>query len=127
MGLVKTLGDTAGRVLLTPATVGAVAPYEGFRAFELVGDRLVGTTFVPGDKLRIHVGGLGLRTYTPIAWDGEHGSTLYRTTSYFLERLGLRGVEELPDLAPMLPELEALDDVDHLDSVSPGARRGDPS
>ena len=42
--------------------------------------------------------------------DGEGGSTLYRTTTYFLERLGLRGVSELPDLAPLLPELDSVDD-----------------
>lgn len=39
----------------------------------------------------------------------EHGAILYRTTSYFLERLGLTGLEDLPDLAPHLPDLEALD------------------
>jgi segregation and condensation protein B len=43
--------------------------------------------------------------------DGEGGSTLYRTTSYFLERLGLRDIDELPDLAPFLPDLDALDDM----------------
>jgi segregation and condensation protein B len=42
--------------------------------------------------------------------DGEGGSTLYRTTTYFLERLGLRDIDELPDLAPFLPELDAVDD-----------------
>jgi NADPH-dependent ferric siderophore reductase len=75
VGLVKTLGDTAGRVLLTPATIGTVTAFDGFRAIELVGERLTGTTFVPGDKLRLHMGGLGLRTYTPIAWDHDRGST----------------------------------------------------
>ncbi len=43
--------------------------------------------------------------------EGEAGSTLYRTTSYFLERLGLRGIDELPDLAPYLPAMDALDDM----------------
>jgi segregation and condensation protein B len=37
---------------------------------------------------------------------------LYRTTRLFLERLGLSGVDELPSLAPFLPELESLDDPD---------------
>lgn len=41
--------------------------------------------------------------------DGEGGATLYRTTSYFLERLGLRSLDELPDLAPFLPDADALD------------------
>jgi segregation and condensation protein B len=53
--------------------------------------------------------------------DGEGGSILYRTTSYFLERLGLRGVDELPELAPFLPELDSLDDADSGDSVPVGA------
>jgi len=43
--------------------------------------------------------------------EGESGSTLYRTTSYFLERLGLRDIDELPDLAPYLPAMDALDDM----------------
>lgn len=43
--------------------------------------------------------------------DGEGGSTLYRTTSYFLERLGLRGIDELPDLAPFLPELDTVEEM----------------
>jgi segregation and condensation protein B len=53
--------------------------------------------------------------------DGESGSILYRTTSYFLERLGLRGVDELPELAPFLPELDTLDDADSGDSISASA------
>jgi len=43
--------------------------------------------------------------------DGEAGATLYRTTSYFLERMGLDGLHELPDLAPFLPELDTIDDL----------------
>ena len=34
----------------------------------------------------------------------ETGAILYRTTSYFLERLGLASLGELPDLAPFLPD-----------------------
>ena len=34
----------------------------------------------------------------------EHQALLYRTTSHFLERLGLNGLDELPDLAPYLPD-----------------------
>ncbi len=36
--------------------------------------------------------------------DTETGAILYRTTGYFLERLGLASLEELPELAPFLPE-----------------------
>ena len=46
----------------------------------------------------------------------ESGSILYRTTTYFLERLGLKSLEDLPELAPFLPDIEGLDDV--LDSLS---------
>ncbi len=41
--------------------------------------------------------------------DGEHGATLYRTTSYFLERIGVTSIDDLPELAPYLPGLDDLD------------------
>lgn len=42
------------------------------------------------------------------------GAVLYGTTSYFLERMGMTSLDELPPLAPYLPELDALgvDDTD---------------
>jgi segregation and condensation protein B len=36
--------------------------------------------------------------------DGETGAILFRTTTYFLERLGLAGLDQLPELAPFLPD-----------------------
>ena len=36
--------------------------------------------------------------------DTETGAILYRTTGYFLERMGLTSVADLPDLAPFLPD-----------------------
>ncbi|WP_202638609.1 SMC-Scp complex subunit ScpB [Bailinhaonella thermotolerans] len=43
--------------------------------------------------------------------DPEGQATLYRTTTYFLERLGLRDLSELPELAPFLPDdLEGMED-----------------
>jgi segregation and condensation protein B len=42
---------------------------------------------------------------------GEGGSILYGTTTYFLERMGLGSLDELPAIAPFLPELDALDDL----------------
>jgi segregation and condensation protein B len=39
----------------------------------------------------------------------ETGAILYTTTNYFLERMGLRGLDELPELAPFLPEAEAIE------------------
>lgn len=44
--------------------------------------------------------------------DGESGAILYGTTTYFLERLGLSGVDDLPALAPYLPEVDVLDEMD---------------
>ncbi|UFU08149.1 SMC-Scp complex subunit ScpB [Ruania halotolerans] len=44
--------------------------------------------------------------------DAEGGATLYRTTSYFLERLGLRSLDDLPPLAPYLPDMDTFDDID---------------
>ena len=43
--------------------------------------------------------------------EGESGATLYGTTSYFLQRLGLRSLDELPALAPYLPEVDVLDEL----------------
>jgi segregation and condensation protein B len=43
----------------------------------------------------------------------EHSTaTLYRTTSYFLERIGVTSLGELPELAPFLPDMEDVDDPD---------------
>lgn len=39
--------------------------------------------------------------------DPESGAVLFQTTGYFLERIGLASIADLPDLAPFLP--------DHLD------------
>jgi segregation and condensation protein B len=36
--------------------------------------------------------------------DPDTGAILFGTTSYFLERLGLPGLDDLPELAPFLPE-----------------------
>ncbi len=42
--------------------------------------------------------------------DGETGAILYRTTSYFLERIGVTSLDELPELAPYLPDMGDLED-----------------
>jgi segregation and condensation protein B len=47
--------------------------------------------------------------------DHETGATLFRTTGYFLERLGLASLDQLPELAPFLP--------DHLDDEDSGHGR----
>ena len=43
--------------------------------------------------------------------DAETGGLLYRTTELFLERLGLSSLEDLPPIAPLLPEVDAIEDV----------------
>jgi segregation and condensation protein B len=49
--------------------------------------------------------------------DAETGAILFHTTSYFLERLGLARLSDLPELAPFLP--------DHLDDeLDPGNEPG---
>ena len=46
---------------------------------------------------------------TEVGVDPETGGGLYRTTSTFLEKMGISSVDELPSLAPLLPELDSLD------------------
>jgi segregation and condensation protein B len=43
--------------------------------------------------------------------DAETGGFLYRTTELFLERLGLSSLDDLPPIAPLLPEVDSIDDV----------------
>ncbi|MEU3269206.1 SMC-Scp complex subunit ScpB [Saccharomonospora sp. NPDC006951] len=43
--------------------------------------------------------------------DPETGGTLYVTTELFLERLGLSSLTDLPAIAPLLPEVDSIDDI----------------
>ena len=43
--------------------------------------------------------------------EGDSGAVLYGTTTYFLQRLGLGSLDELPALAPYLPEVDVLDEL----------------
>jgi len=45
-----------------------------------------------------------------VGTDPESGAILYRTTSYFLERMGIGSVAELPQLSPHLPGLEGIEE-----------------
>jgi segregation and condensation protein B len=47
--------------------------------------------------------------------DPDSGGGLYGTTPLFLERLGLRDLGELPELAPLLPDTSTMLD-EHPDS-----------
>ena len=42
---------------------------------------------------------------------GESGAILYGTTHYFLQRMGLRSLDELPALAPYLPDVDVIDEL----------------
>jgi segregation and condensation protein B len=42
--------------------------------------------------------------------DHETGANLYSTTGYFLERIGVTSLDELPELAPYLPDMDDLED-----------------
>jgi segregation and condensation protein B len=43
--------------------------------------------------------------------DESTQGTLFRTTELFLERLGLSSLAELPPLAPLLPDVDAIDEL----------------
>src|SRR5512133_934859 len=44
-----------------------------------------------------------------VGHDQESGAVLFATTSYFLERMGLKTLDDLPPLAPQLPEVDELE------------------
>ena len=50
--------------------------------------------------------------------DAETGANLYRTTTYFLERIGVRSLQDLPELAPYLPDMADLEE-EMRESVAP--------
>lgn len=41
--------------------------------------------------------------------DPETGAHLYRTSTYFLERIGITSLDELPELAPFVPDMDEFD------------------
>ncbi|MEV6414842.1 SMC-Scp complex subunit ScpB [Kribbella sp. NPDC051718] len=51
--------------------------------------------------------------------DTESQSTLYRTTSYFLERMGMQSLDDLPELAPYLPEMDDMEEELAAQSATP--------
>ncbi|WP_194926474.1 SMC-Scp complex subunit ScpB [Catenulispora pinisilvae] len=46
--------------------------------------------------------------------DADSGAILYRTTPLFLEKMGMRSLEELPELAPLLPSVESMEESETL-------------
>jgi segregation and condensation protein B len=43
--------------------------------------------------------------------DPDTGAVMFATTELFLERLGLSSLAELPDIAPLLPDVDMIDDL----------------
>lgn len=43
--------------------------------------------------------------------DSDTGAITFATTELFLERLGLTSLAELPDIAPLLPDVDTIDDL----------------
>ncbi|WP_328327011.1 SMC-Scp complex subunit ScpB [Kribbella sp. NBC_00382] len=62
--------------------------------------------------------------------DTESQSTLYRTTSYFLERMGMQSLDDLPELAPYLPEMDDMEEelaAQAAASAEPSTSEDDPT
>jgi segregation and condensation protein B len=53
--------------------------------------------------------------------DHETGAHLYRTSSYFLERIGVTSLDELPELAPFLPGVDDFEDEQEVVAEAPAA------
>jgi segregation and condensation protein B len=43
--------------------------------------------------------------------DEDTGAVTFATTELFLERLGLSSLADLPDIAPLLPDIDVIDDI----------------
>ncbi|MCW2590227.1 MAG: SMC-Scp complex subunit ScpB [Mycobacterium sp.] len=43
--------------------------------------------------------------------DSDTGAAAFATTELFLERLGLTSLVDLPDIAPLLPDVDSIDDI----------------
>lgn len=56
--------------------------------------------------------------------DADSGAAVFATTSHFLERMGLRSLDDLPALAPHLPDASALEaELGQLSAVPPTSGR----
>jgi segregation and condensation protein B len=48
---------------------------------------------------------------TEAGTDPDTGAVTFATTELFLERLGLSSLADLPDIAPLLPDIDVIDDI----------------
>lgn len=77
MSLVKkAVLSVVGKALFRAGTVVQVEEVTpSFLRVAVQGEALQGVHWTPGDKVQVDVGGLELRTYTPLAWDPVRGRT----------------------------------------------------
>ncbi len=72
------IGNVLGRFIFHDVTVTRVrdiAPR--FRWVEFEGPALRGESWVAGDKVQVFLPEMGMRTYTPLTWDSQKGSTAF--------------------------------------------------
>ncbi|GJF09337.1 segregation and condensation protein B [Mycolicibacterium cyprinidarum] len=56
---------------------------------------------------------------TEAGTDTDSGAGAFATTELFLERLGLTSLSDLPDIAPLLPDIDVIDDLSETLSEEP--------
>ncbi len=56
---------------------------------------------------------------TEAGTDADSGAVTFSTTELFLERLGLTSLTDLPDIAPLLPDVDVIDDLSETLSEEP--------
>ena len=82
------------------------------RTTDVVADRLGGlgleVTRLPASSAQGTRSGTGLVAEVGTEPSGAH---LYGTTASFLERMGFTSLDQLPPLAPYLPDIDGLDDL----------------
>lgn len=56
---------------------------------------------------------------TEAGTDSDTGATTFATTELFLERLGLSSLAELPDIGPLLPDIDVIDELSETLDIEP--------
>jgi segregation and condensation protein B len=64
---------------------------------------------------------------TEAGTDHDTGAVTFATTELFLERLGLSSLADLPDIAPLLPDVDVIDDISESLDEEPRFARLNPS
>lgn len=72
------LGSVFGRFLFKSAEVVEKRQHSAhFLSLRLRGEDLCGVEWLAGDKAQVFLPGVGARTYTPLSWDAEQGTTVF--------------------------------------------------